>query len=406
MPGFGSAEDVFRREAVRIVASLTAATGDLELAQDAVQEAFVVAMSKWPANGVPINPAGWIATTAKRRAIDQLRRDQRRSEKLLLIAALEREPPNVESHQDEILGLIFACCHPALNIESRVALTLRTVCGLSTAQIAAAFLVSESTMAKRLVRTRTRIRLTGIGYDRPAPERLSARLPAVLAVVYLMYTEGHTAAQGPELTCEAMADEAIRLGGLLEALMPGEPEIMGLSALMRLNHARRNARSEDGNLVLLADQDRSRWDATEIDAAVGLVHRAARIGGVGSYWLQAAIAVEHCIAPTPQATDWAAVVRLYDRLVDVTGSPVAAMNRAIAIAERDGPEHGRAVLEPLRPLLDDYLYFHATDAELARRCREWSIAAAAYRRALALAQNESQREFLVERTSSLATRTS
>jgi RNA polymerase sigma-70 factor, ECF subfamily len=374
--GSTAVEDIFRRESVKIVATLTAATGDLEVAQDAVQEAFVAAMERWPADGVPVNPAGWIVTTARRRAIDQLRRDRRGAEKVALIAALERhEHVDDAAVDDEVLGLVFACCHPALNLESRVALTLRTVCGLSTAAIAKALLIGEAALAKRLVRTRARIRMAGIGYEVPPPERLEARLQAVLAVVYLLYTEGHSASEGTTLRRDALAEEAIRLGDLLHTLMPGEPEIMGLLALMRLNYGRRHARVEDGRPVLLPDQDRSLWNADEIDAAVGLVHRAARLGGVGRYWLEAAIAAEHCIAPTPEATDWAAIVRLYDQLLDLTKSPVVAMNRAIAVAELQGPEFGRAALQPLRETLDSYLYFHATDAELARRCLDWAGAA-------------------------------
>jgi RNA polymerase sigma-70 factor, ECF subfamily len=387
---------------VKIVARLTAATGDLEIAQDAVQEAFVAAMERWPADGVPVNPAGWIVTTARRRAIDQLRRDRRGAEKFALIAALERhEHVDDAAVDDDVLGLVFACCHPALNLESRVALTLRTVCGLSTAAIAKALLIGEAALAKRLVRTRARIRMAGIGYEVPPPERLEARLQAVLAVVYLLYTEGHSASEGTTLRRDALAEEAIRLGDLLHTLMPGEPEIMGLLALMRLNYARRHARVEDGRPVLLPDQDRSLWNADEIDAAVGLVHRAARLGGVGRYWLEAAIAAEHCIAPTPEATDWAAIVRLYDQLLDLTKSPVVAMNRAIAVAELQGLEFGRAALQPLRETLDSYLYFHATDAELARRCLDWAGADEAYGRALALTDNEVQRTALAERRSSL-----
>jgi RNA polymerase sigma-70 factor (ECF subfamily) len=394
-------EHIFRRQSARIVAGLASATGDLELAQDAVQEAFVLALERWPAEGVPLNPAGWITTTAKRKAIDHLRRDGKRSEKLALIEALERQGDSTGDDRDRVLGLLFACCHPALTIDARVALTLRTICGLSTSAVARALLLQEPALAKRLVRTRARIRMTGIALEIPPPERLQARLDAVLAVIYLAYNEGHSASDGPTLRRDDLALEAIGLGELLNDLMPREPEVMGLLALMRLNHARRRARVKDGKVVLLVDQDRSLWAHHEIAAARRLLERAATLGGVGQYWLQAAIALEHCIAPSAAATDWQTIVRLYDQLVRLTRSPVVRLNRAIAVAELHGPEAALADLEPLRPMLDDYPYLHAATADMHRRLRRWGPARAAYERAIALTANPMRQAALAERLTAL-----
>lgn len=389
-------EDVFRSSSGAITASLIRYCGDFDLAEDAVQEAFIVAVEHWARDGVPPNPGGWIATTAKRRLIDRLRREQRRRDKEGLVNRVEAMPDDPGNNDDDRLRLIFTCCHPALPLDVRVALTLRTVCGLNTQQIAEAFLVSDATMAKRLVRGRRKIKVAAIPYQVPAPEELSGRLAAVLAVVYLVFNSGYAAVAAHDGDRVHLCDEAIRLARQLDLLVPKEPEIMGLLAMMLFHHARASARTDDhGDLVLLADQDRSRWDSARIDEALRLVEAAPAHGPVGQYWIQAAIAAEHTGPADAARTNWRRVVALYDLLVEQTqGSEIVQLSRAIALAEADGPAAGLAALEPLAGRLANYSYFHAARADMQRRAGEHHIAIAAYEQALIFATSEAQRASL------------
>jgi RNA polymerase sigma-70 factor (ECF subfamily) len=393
-----SIEGVFRRESGRVVATLIRFCGDFDLAEDAVQDAFMLALRLWAIDGIPPNAGGWIATVAKRRAIDLIRREARRTDKETLVSRLETMPEDLDDWPDDRLRLIFTCCHPALSLDARVALTLRTVCGLSTAEVGRAFLTSEATIAQRLVRAKHKIKVAGIAYEVPGPERLTERLGAVLAVVYLLFNEGYAASAGPQLVRDELCDEALRLGALLHELMPTEPEVGGLQALMLLNHARRAARTgPTGDLVLLADQDRSRWDTGEIEAGLALLRRAARAGSVGQYWLQAAIVAEHDRATTAEATDWPRVCQLYEHLLSITRSPIVALNRAIAVSMADGPAAGLRLLEPLSRQLDRYVYLHVARADMQSRLGNQAASAAAYQRAHDLAANEVQRAALRRR---------
>jgi RNA polymerase sigma-70 factor (ECF subfamily) len=404
-PGSGPAvEEVFRRDSGRVLATLVRFCGDLELAQDAVQDTFLLALQRWAADGTPANPAGWITTTAKRRAVDRVRRDVRRADKEVLVARLREMPDDPAGLDDDRLRLIFTCCHPALALDARVALTLRTVCGLSTVEIAAAFLIPETTLAQRLVRAKRKIQVAGIAYEVPPPDRLADRLSAVLAAVYLVFNEGYVASAGATLAREDLCREALRLGQLLSGWMPAEPEVLGLYALMLLNHSRRRTRVDgDGSMVLLPDQNRRRWDRAEIDAGLALLRRGAQAGSVGQYWLQAAIVAEHARARTAAATDWEQICRLYASLVALTRSPVVALNQAIAESIAHGPAAGLRLLEPLRARLHDYPYFHSAAADMHRRLGNRSEAASAYRRALQLTPNDSQRTALTARLDAIAT---
>jgi RNA polymerase sigma-70 factor, ECF subfamily len=391
-------EAVFRRESGRVVATLIRFCGDFDLAEDAVQDTFVVALRAWAAEGIPANPGGWITTTAKRRVIDVIRRELRRADKEALVSRLETMPENLDDWSDDRLRLIFTCCHPALSLEARVALTLRTVCGLSTAEVGRAFVTSEATIAQRVVRAKNKIKVAGIAYEVPGPDRLADRLAAVLAVVYLLFNEGYAASAGPRLVRDELCAEAMRLGDLLQALMPAEPEITGLNALMMLNHSRRAARTgPTGDAIPIADQDRGLWDRPQIDAGLALLRRAAKSGSVGQYWLQAAIVAEHARARSAGSTDWPRICQLYEHLLTVTRSPVIALNHAIAISMADGPAAGLRMLEPLSGQLDGYVYLHAARADMYRRLGDRLAAAAAYRRAYDLATNEVQREALRRR---------
>jgi RNA polymerase sigma-70 factor (ECF subfamily) len=395
-------ERVFREEYGRAVAVLVRSFGDIAIAEEAVQDAFVAAVETWPAAGVPPSPAGWIITTARRRAIDRLRREASRDDRHAQAALLhEREAVEDPVVEDDRLRLIFTCCHPALAPQAQVALTLRLLGGLTTGEIARAFLVPESTMAQRIVRAKGKIRDAGIPYRVPSEEDLPARLGAVMAVVYLIFNEGYTASSGTELLREDLSAEAIRLGRLLHVLMPGEPEVMGLLALMLLIESRRPARrDESGEMVLLGDQQRALWNRDLIAQGQALVRACLRRNRPGPYQIQAAINAVHSDAATPENTDWAQIVRLYDQLLALAPGPVVALNRAAAIAEVDGPSAALAAVDGLS--LDNYYLHHSVRANLLRRLGRTDEAAAAYDRAIALSENAAERRFLSRQRDGLA----
>ncbi len=396
-------ERIYRAEAPRITAALAARTGDVGLAADAVQDAFVEAIEHWR-DGAPPNPGGWLATTARRKAIDRLRRARAGQEKLTLLAATETglgaDTGDAEEADDELLGMIFACCHPVLPRESQIALTLRAACGLTTAEIAAAFLAGEPAMTQRLLRARKALRAAHADLRIPDPDALADRLAEVLAVVYLVFNEGYLASAGRQPARRDLAAQAVALARLLHRLMPREPEVLGLLALMLLHESRAATRFDGwGRLIRLADQDRTRWNGKLIAEATGLLDRALALRRPGPYQVQAAIAALHAEAPDYERTDWRQIRLLYDRLQELTPSPVVLLNRAVATRYTNGPEAALAEITPLAAELDGYRLFHALRAGLLTGLGRDDEARQASERALALAGNPAERELLARRLS-------
>ena len=399
------AETVYREESRRVFATLIRLLGDFDVAEEALHEAFRAALEQWPREGVPANPRAWLVSTGRFKAIDGIRRRARFvsvedvAEQVEAVADETPAPWDEESIEDDRLRLVFICCHPALSPDAQVALTLREVCGLTTEEIAQAYLSTPPTLAQRIVRAKAKIRDARIPYQVPTPADLPERLDSVLRVVYLVFNEGYSASSGDSLTRVDLSREAIRLGRLLMELL-AEPEVIGLLALMLLQESRRAARaSPSGEIVLLADQDRSLWNRDQIAEGAALVERALVSRRFGPYSLQAAIAAVHAEAQSPEATDWREIVGLYDILLRVDPSPIVELNRAVAVAMRDGPADGLALVDAIlaRGDLQDYRLAHATRADLCRRLGETGQARASYERALALTQQEPERRFLERR---------
>ncbi len=396
---------LYRDQHGRILSSLIRAIGDFELAEDALQEAFAAAVEQWPREGVPKNPSAWIASVARHKAIDRIRRQSwfaQRQDEIRRVTELEMsssDDTSADGVADERLRLIFTCCHPSLNRDAQIALSLRTLCGLTTGEIARAFIVPAATMAQRLVRAQRKIRAAGIPYEVPGTEALPERLESVMAVIYLVFNEGYSASAGDELVRRDLCAEAIRLARILTSLMPAEPEPRALLALMLLQGSRRETRTTpEGDLVLLENQDRTRWNRGEIDEGLALVD-SARIGEPGFYAIQAAIAAEHARARTPGETNWRKIAALYDALFALRPTPVVELNRAVAIAMAFGPEHGLAAIERIESAgaLADYHLMWSAKADLLRRMGKFADAADAYRCALDLVRTEPERRFLSRR---------
>ena len=409
-------EEIYRREGRRVFSTLVRLLGSMDAAEDALHDAFVAAAEQWPAQGVPANPAAWLVSTGRFKAIDKIRRQSRvaswdAAPELAEAAAAvpDDQTPNWEQEWDarhdigdDRLRLIFTCCHPSLAEEARIALTLREVCGLPTEAIASAFLIATPTLAQRIVRAKAKIKVAGIPYEVPAPAERASRLSSVLRVIYLVFNEGYSAHSGAAAQLHELAEEAIRLAHLLASLMPDEPEVMGLLALMQLHHARSAARcTAEGDLIPLEEQDRTRWDRGAIAEGAALAEAALRQRGFGAYALQAAIAAVHAEAAVAAATDWRQIVGLYDALMRSEPSPVVALNRAVAVAMLDGPEAGLALIVPLLPALPDYHLAPAAMADLCRRAGRIEAARGYYRAAAALAQQEPERRFLMRRLAEL-----
>jgi RNA polymerase sigma-70 factor (ECF subfamily) len=404
-----AAERIYRAESRRVFATLVRLLGDFDLAEEALHDAFRAALEQWPREGVPDNPRAWLVSAGRFKAIDGIRRRSRftaMEDVAELVEAIPDEASTVDAEniEDDRLRLIFTCCHPALAPDAQVALTLREVCGLTTEEIAQAFLSAAPTLAQRIVRAKAKIRDARIPYQVPEPDELPERLDSVLRVVYLVFNEGYSASSGGSLTRVDLSSEAIRLGRLLCELLP-EPEVIGLLALMLLQESRRTARtSPTGDLILLEHQDRSLWNRAEIAEGSALVQRALESRRFGPYALQAAIAAVHAEAPSAEATDWSEIVGLYDVLLGIDPSPVVELNRAVAVAMRDGPEAGLALVDAIlaRGDLADYHLAHAARADLCRRLGRKADARTSYRRALALARQEPERRFLERRLVELA----
>jgi RNA polymerase sigma-70 factor (ECF subfamily) len=401
--------EAFRSDWGRVVAYLIRVTGNWDLAEECAQDAFERALERWPRDGVPSSPAAWLVTTARNRALDRLRRAKVGEDKLKELATMRLRTTSSDEDPsgigDDRLRLMFTCCHPALPIEAQVALTLRTLAGLTTAEIARAFLVPQETMAKRLTRAKRKIEQANIPYRVPPAHQLAERLRAVLAVVYALFNEGYGASSGDELIRRDLCSEAVRLGRLLAELMPDEPEALGLLSLMLLHDARRAARLDAaGELATLEEQDRGLWDDATIDDACRILDRAVRLRRPGPYQLLAAIAACHAQAPTAADTDWREIAVLYERLHELSPSPVVALNRAVAVAMVEGPTAGLALVEELERAgaLTDYYLLPATRADLLRRLHRHPEAATAYRRALELAPTDAERRFLTRRLSEVS----
>jgi RNA polymerase sigma-70 factor (ECF subfamily) len=405
----GQIEQLYRNESRRVLATLIRLLGDFDLAEEALQDAFTAAVERWPADGVPKNPRAWLVSTGRHKAIDTLRRRARFDASLGAVADRLGDgitpPPQTDDDtvEDDRLRLIFTCCHPALPADAQVALTLREVCGLTTEEIARAFLTPASTLAQRIVRAKAKIKAAGIPYQIPSRSDLPERLASVLHVIYLVFNEGYSASSGESLTRHDLSAEALRLGRLLAELLP-EPEVTGLLALMLLHEARRRSRTTtDGELVLLGDQDRTLWNREQITEGVALVERALRSRNFGPYTLQAAIAAIHAEAPSAAETDWDEIVGLYDVLLRADPSPVVELNRAVAVAMRDGPEAGLELIDELlgRGDLAQYTLAHSARAELCRRIGRIDHAIGSYQRALNLTSQEPQRRFIEQRLAEL-----